>query len=354
MIEVLTQPFVEELADGRRRPRALWRILAQYVIFFALTVVLLVPATLLLFALRGFQGGALQAGGSGGVMLASVVASLLAAFATLWLAGRFLDRRRFADYGLRLDGGWWLDLGFGLALGAALMAAIFVVQLSMGWVSVTGTLQSGPGAPFWISILTPVALFLCVGIYEELIFRGYQIKNASEGLGGLIGPRAAILVAWLITSSMFAVAHIPNPNSTLVSTTNIALAGLMLGAGYVLTGKLAIPIGLHISWNLFQASVFGFPVSGLDASRATFIDIQQSGPEVWTGGEFGPEAGLLTIFATVLGVISTLLWTKLRGEGASLHLPLAERPAGSAATSAGVREKPASGGDHREQDQQDH
>ena len=172
-------------------------------------------------------------------------------------------------------------------------------------------------------------LFLCVGIYEELIFRGYQIKNISEGLGGLIGPRAAILVAWLITSSVFAIAHIPNPNSTLVSTTNIALAGLMLGAGFVLTGKLAVPIGLHITWNLFQSSVFGFPVSGLDPSRATFIEVQQSGPEVWTGGEFGPEAGILTVFATVLAVILTWLWTKLRGEGAGLHLLLAERPASS-------------------------
>ena len=330
MIEVLTRPFVEELPGGGRRPRALWRILAQYVIFFAITALLLVPATLLIFAASGLQGSALQAAGSGGAMLASSAASLLAALATLWLAGRFLDRRRFADFGLRLDAGWWLDLGFGLALGAVLMAAIFVVQIGMGWVSVTGALESGSGAPFWISILTPVVLFLCVGIYEELIFRGYQIKNISEGLGGLIGPRAAILAAWLLTSSMFAVAHIPNPNSTLVSTTNIALAGLMLGAGYALTGKLAVPIGLHITWNLFQSSVFGFPVSGIDASRATFLEVQQSGPEAWTGGEFGPEAGLLTVFATVLGVVLIWLWSKLRGEGAGLHLPLAEPPARSA------------------------
>lgn len=329
MIEVLTQPFVEELADGRRRPRALWRILAQYVIFFAITALLLAPATLLVFAASGFQGGALQAAGSGGAMLASSVASLLAALATLWLAGRFLDRRRLKDFGLRLDAGWWLDLGFGLALGAVLMAAIFIVQLGMGWVSVTGAFESGSGAPFWVSILTPVVLFLCVGIYEELIFRGYQIKNISEGLGGLIGPRAAILVAWLLTSSMFSVAHIPNPNSTLISTTNIALAGLMLGAGYVLTGKLAIPIGLHITWNLFQSSVFGFPVSGIDASRATFLEVQQSGPEAWTGGEFGPEAGLLTVFATALGVILIWLWSRLRGGGGGLHLPLAEPPASS-------------------------
>lgn len=329
MREILAQPFVEELADGQRRPRALWRILAQYVIFFVLTALLLAPATLAVYAAQGVQGDALQApAGSGGMLLAGSVASLLAALATLWLAGRFLDRRPFRAYGLRLDRGWWLDLGFGLALGAGLMAVIFAVQLGLGWVSVSGAFEAGGGAPFWLAILAPVALFLCIGVYEELIFRGYQIKNLSEGMGALIGPRAAILLAWVLTSSLFSVAHIPNPNSTLVSTANIALAGLMLGAGYVLTGQLAIPIGLHITWNLFQSSVFGFPVSGLDASQATFISVEQSGPEAWTGGPFGPEAGLLTVFATTLGVLLISLWVRLRGGKAKLHLPLADPPEG--------------------------
>ena len=154
MIEVLTRPFVEELPGGGRRPRALWRILAQYVIFFAITALLLVPATLLIFAASGLQGSALQAAGSGGAMLASSAASLLAALATLWLAGRFLDRRRFADFGLRLDAGWWLDLGFGLALGAVLMAAIFVVQIGMGWVSVREERRTYICNKPWISKLT--------------------------------------------------------------------------------------------------------------------------------------------------------------------------------------------------------
>lgn len=323
-LEILTQPFVERLQSGERRLRSLWRILACGLLFFVASAFFTVPV-LLISVGAGALGGEGVRPPQGDLLLVSSVASLLAALVTLWVAGRFLDRRPIRDFGLRLDRGWWLDLGFGLALGAALMTAIFIVELGMGWVTVTGGFETG-GSPFPRAILGPVVLFLCVGIYEELLFRGYGIKNVSEGLGGVIGPRSAIFVAWILTSVLFSLLHIPNPNSTLVSTTNIALAGLMLGAGYVLSGRLAIPIGLHITWNFFQASVYGFPVSGLDSGRASFVSVEQGGPEAWTGGTFGPEAGLLTVFATLIGVALIWLWLLLRGGKPGLHLPLAARP----------------------------
>lgn len=323
---ILGQPFVEELRSGERRPRALWRLLAQYVLFLVASALFTVPA-LLVSTGRETLGGGAQASPEN-MLLVSGIASLPAAILALWVAGRFLDRRSIKDFGLRLDRGWWLDLGFGLCLGAALMTAIFLVELGMGWVSVTGSFETR-GAPFWIAILGPVVLFLCVGIYEELLSRGYQIKNISEGLGGLIGARAAIVVAWILTSSIFGLLHLPNPNSTALSTLNITLAGLMLGAGYVLRGQLSIPIGLHITWNFFQSSVYGFPVSGLESSRASFLAIEQSGPGVWTGGPFGPEAGLLTVFATLAGITLISVWLHLRGGKVSPHLPLAARPGDS-------------------------
>jgi membrane protease YdiL (CAAX protease family) len=332
-LEILTQPFVEELENGARRPRALWRILIQLVLFLVVSALLTVPLVLLSSGVASISGAGAPGGGSSGLtesdlLLISSVASLLATLLAVWAAGRFLDRRRLRDFGLRLNRGWWLDLGFGLALGAALMAVIFLIELGAGWVKVTGGFEtsSAGGAPFSLAILGPVVMFVCVGVYEELLSRGYQIKNISEGLGGVIGPRAAIVTAWILTSSVFGLLHIPNPNSTLLSTVNITLAGLMLGAGYVLGGSLAIPIGLHITWNFFQASVFGFPVSGLDSGRASFLSIQQSGPESWTGGPFGPEAGLLTVFTTLIGTALILLWVRLRNGKSGLHLPLAARP----------------------------
>lgn len=281
-------------------------------------------------------GGASETGGLPALFLIGIGASLPAAVLSVWLAGR-LDRRSFKDFGFHLDGGWWLDLLFGLLLGAMLMTAVFLTQLVLGWVTVTGSFRSlVPGVPFAPLILLPFAAFLCVGIYEELFSRGYQLRNMAEGLDyPTLGPRGAVLAAWALSSLLFGVLHSLNPNASVQSTVNITLAGLMLGTAYVLTGELATPIGLHIAWNFFQGNVFGFPVSGLNSLGATFISTKQAGPQLWTGGAFGPEGGLLVTFATLAGILFTVLWVRLRRGRASIHTPLAEYPKQASTPSEG-------------------
>lgn len=322
----------QEPVGGRQRLRAFWRILAFLVLFVVITSVL----GSLLVAVWAVAGGPLVGLGSGveqgldnsSLLLLNGVASLFAVFIALWVAGRLLDRRPLRSFGFRLGGGWFLDLGFGLALGAGLMAAIFVVQLSAGWVDVTGTFETvRPGAAFGLAVLAPVVTFLCVGIYEEALSRGYLLRNIAEGLNlpGL-GPRGGILIAWVLSSVVFGALHLANPNATLLSTANITLAGLLLGAGYVATGQLAIPIGVHITWNFFQGTVFGFPVSGLQPIGASFVATEESGPDLLTGGVFGPEAGLLVVAATVIGTLLTFLWVRVRYGHSGLYTPLAEPP----------------------------
>ena len=314
------------------RLRALWRLAIQFGVFRVL-----VPLVFNLFMvalLLAIGGGRAPSGGVDAlassdyypvVPLVSGVAGVVVAILTVWLAGRFLDGRPFSAFGFRLGAGWWLDLLFGMVLGALLMTAVFLMELGLGWVEVTGSFETHGGAPFVISILFPVATFVCVGISEETVFRGYQLKNAAEGLNyPALGPRGAILLAWVLSSAFFAVVHADNPNATLVSTLNIVLAGLMLGFGYVLSGELAIPIGLHITWNYFQGTVYGFPVSGLGAFGPTLLTIEQGGPTFWTGGPFGPEGGLLVPAVMLLGMCLVALWTRLRTGKISLHAPLAE------------------------------
>jgi membrane protease YdiL (CAAX protease family) len=323
------------LEEGKGRPRALWRLLLQYWVYTAavslFATLLAVAWPLVAFGLEMGSLGELDRSfrsGSPALLLIGSVAALMGTLLSVWLAGRFLDRRSFADFGFHLGGGWWLDLLFGMALGAFLITVIFLIELALGWVTVTAAFRSlVPGAPFAFAMLLPTATLVCVGVYEELLARGYQLRNAAEGLNlPGVGPRNAVLLAWVLSSAFFGYLHASNPNATLSSTFNVALAGLMLGFGYVLTGELAIPIGLHITWNFFQGSVFGLPVSGLRPVGATFLSTDQGGPALWTGGPFGPEGGLLGPAAMILGVLLIALWVRLRSGKVAVHAAIAGGP----------------------------
>jgi membrane protease YdiL (CAAX protease family) len=319
-VKGLKNPFYN---PAQRRVRAFWRLFIQAVLFLLGIVALSVAIVLAAFAIW-LATGQIPSNATGNpaafsqliaekmarspwIGLLSGLTSLLVMLATYWVAGRFLDRRRFVDFGFHFDAAWWRDLAFGLALGALLMALIFGVELAAGWVTITGTLQSVESG---VGLVQGLALFICVGIYEEMLSRGYHLRNIAEGLNiKAWGPKWALGLGYLLSSMVFGMLHLANPNTSLMSTVNLVVAGLFLGLGFVLTGELAISIGLHITWNFFQGSVFGFPVSG-GASSASLIAIRQGGPTLWTGGAFGPEAGLIGLSAILLGSALIVGWVR--------------------------------------------
>jgi membrane protease YdiL (CAAX protease family) len=326
---------------GEGRLRAIWRLLSQLVLLFLVTLPLQLVTTIIAMAYLVTQQTippaelldplALQTHivQSPFLMMISSMVTLIAFILSIWLAGRFLDRRPFTDFGLRLSRNWWIDFGFGLFLGALLVSLIIVVQISIGWVTLSGAFVThSPQIIFPLAMLAYLVTFVATGIQEELLFRGYQLQNLAEGLSGkLISPGMAVILATFLSSAVFGAMHMANPNSSLVSTVNIIFAGsFLLAIGYVLTGELAIPIGLHIAWNFFMGNIYGFPVSGIDFSGTTLIAIQQSGPQLWTGGAFGPEAGLLGLLAMLLGGLLTALWVRGRYGSLAINQHLAEPP----------------------------
>ncbi|MFN8495992.1 MAG: CPBP family intramembrane glutamic endopeptidase [Caldilineaceae bacterium] len=307
-----------------RRLRTLWRLLLQIVLILILSGL---GFALLSRGLAYISTASASARSEQTGEITGVVGVLLMMLLSIWLAGRFFDRRRFVDFGVHWNRAWWLDWAFGLSLGAVLMFLIFAVEWAAGWLTITGAFQTAtPHTPFGRAILDPIILFFCVGIYEEFFSRGYQLKNLAEGFNGLwgLGPRGAVLVAMFVSAAVFGLLHAGNPNATWVSTFNIFLAGLFLALGYGLTGELALPIGLHIGWNFFQGNVFGFPVSGTAANATTFIAIHQGGNPLVTGGAFGPEAGLIGIAAMLLGSLLIVGWVRMHYGAARLQLRLAK------------------------------
>lgn len=232
-----------------------------------------------------------------------------------WLLARFIDRRRFAAYGFRLSGGWWLDFVFGLVLGAVLMSGIVAAMIYAGWATLDEVSVTNLGVPIVLAFGVQLATMIAVGINEELAFRGYQLKNLSEGFSRF-GAKAAVIIALIISSSIFGLAHLGNElgggaRTTELALLNLILAGLMLAVPFLLTGDLAIPIGVHITWNLFQGPVFGLAVSGMQ-DETRLVTVQPTGPEFWTGGDYGAEGGLLATIAIALCIVLSVAWIAVR------------------------------------------
>lgn len=251
-------------------------------------------------------------------------AALLSIILSVWLAGRFVDRRRFADFGFRLGRSWWIDLAFGITLGALLQTGIFLLEIASGWAAVTGVCWARKDSyAFPVSMLLILLSLLGGGIAEELWNRGYLMKNLAEGLSFKpLGRKGAILAAAFGTAIVFGLGHATNPDASAVSTLALILAGVLYATAYALTGELAIPIGYHIAWNFSEGAVFGFPVSG-HRLGASFIVTRVKGPDMWTGGAFGPEAGVLGMLARVVGILLVLAWVWLRYRKVGLREELA-------------------------------
>jgi hypothetical protein len=87
------------------------------------------------------------------------------------------------------------------------------------------------------------------------------------------------------------------------------VGGFDLAYGYIRTRQLWLPIGLHLGWNFFEGTVYGFQVSGMEGLPRLVLQ-HVAGPVIWTGGSFGPEAGLLMILAVGVNVGMIYLFTQ--------------------------------------------
>lgn len=210
----------------------------------------------------------------------------------LWL--KFYEKRPMWSVGLHVDKVFGLDLLKGVIIGGAMMIAIFTIEWGAGFVQLSYK-QLSAGVMLQLTAVSG-AIFILGAFGEEMLFRGYMFQVLVEGTNKII--------AVVIFAVFFGMAHLSNPHVTFFSFINVVLAGIWLSLAYLKTRSLALPLGLHFSWNFLQNHVFSFPVSGIDFTQFQLGTLVQSGPEWLTGGHFGPEGGAL---ATVMVLASTVL-----------------------------------------------
>ena len=254
------------------RLRAGWRLLLQTLLFVVFSII------------ASFAIGWIPLGSGSFSLLVNQVLNLIAITGSVYVARRWLDKKSFESLGLKLSKQTWIDILAGIGITFVQMGFIFIVMLSLGWLTFTGfAWQFDPISTVITSVLSFFIAFVFVGWNEELLSRGYHLQTIASGINLFWGV--------VISSAVFGILHLGNPNATWVSAAGIFFAGIYLAYGYIRTRQLWLPIGLHIGWNFFEGVVFGFPVSGLDIYA--LLRIKVSGPELWTGGAFGPEAGLI-------------------------------------------------------------
>jgi membrane protease YdiL (CAAX protease family) len=285
------------LSPTERRLRAGWRLALQALMQIVFT---LAAGCALLLA----PGGLFAAASSGGDALSLGIAELTQIATTtlsVFLARRLLDKRSFVSLGLELDRHTWLDLAAGIGITFVMMGSIFVAEWSLGWLTLNGFAWA-TDAPkdIVINVLIFLVIFIFVGWNEELMSRGYHLQTIVSGL--------TLFWGLVISSAIFGVLHLGNPNATWIGAAGIFFAGMFLGYAFVRTGRLWLSIGLHVGWNFFEGVIFGFPVSGLSLFHLTRIAV--AGPKLWTGGDFGPEAGLVMLPAIALGMTLIYLYTR--------------------------------------------
>jgi len=180
------------------------------------------------------------------------------------------------------------DGAIGLGAGFALMAA------SVGVATVAGVYRIIGEGDTSTLLLELISVAIMPGFTEELLFRGILFRWLEEFGGSWL--------ALLVTSALFGLAHIMNPNATWFSSFAIAVeAGVLLGGCYMLTRNLWLAMGLHAGWNFTQGEIFDVPVSGIDEHG--LVQAQLSGPPLLSGGTFGLEASLICLtIATATGV----------------------------------------------------
>ena len=286
----MKRPFLQTvfISPDEPRLRAGWRLFLHLLIMIPVGFI----ADAIFRVLLPFWNGA---------ALKGQLVNLLTMTGSIYIARRLLDKRSFTSLGLKLDKKMWLDLLAGIGITFLMMGLIYILMSLMGWITFEGfAWQTESASSVTLNLVGMLVVFILVGWNEELLSRGYQLQNLADGISLTWGV--------LISSAVFGILHLGNPNATWLSAAGIFLAGLFLAYGYVATKQLWLPIGLHIGWNFFEGVVFGFPVSGLDLFTLTRIHVD--GPELVTGGAFGPEAGLIVIPALVLGTALIYWYTK--------------------------------------------
>ena len=288
-------PIINSSKNKKKLPNFIWAIILSLIFMYGGSLMGSLATVPLFLALRN-----IPLFFNNKDLLSLLITLFSFAFISLLVFFRVkvIEKRSFSSIGFNKNN-WLKKYSLGFLIGLAMMSIIVLILLPFGYI----TIEKNPIQPVGVSAIASILVILfgwiIQGATEEIVTRGWLLN--------VLSTKYNIGVGLLISSTLFGLMHLTNPNVNYIAVINIILVGLFYGLYVIKTNDLWAVCGMHSAWNFAQGNIFGFKVSGLDVSVGSLIDLNLVGSDFVTGGIFGPEAGLTATFI-LLASIGILLF----------------------------------------------
>lgn len=230
---------------------------------------------------------------------ARIVWPQLLAGALSFLAYRFfvqrIEKRPLTEFNPR---GAVRELGGGLLAGTLLACSLF------GILALAGAFRLDGYDGMSVEIVRRTATGFLVGLHEEMLLRGIVLTIMEASFGSAFGLAGSAI--------LFGLGHLPSEGAAVVAIVNTMAGGITLGAAYLATRRLWLPIGIHIAWNVTIGQIFSAVVSG-HGTEPGLLRGTLTGPEWLIGGPFGVESSVVALMLDIVASVVLLRIAAKRG-----------------------------------------
>lgn len=299
-------------ADGEQ-VRAVWRVLIPVIVGMPLYFgAYMVGPALIRGVMETDVAGTTAILGALAVFLAMAAGVGIATGVVMWF-GSWLDRRGSPAAAFTVSSAWIRDFLGGVGIGA-LASVVAVVYLALRGYLTLDLGVYGVGVEsigLSVAVVGVLLVFLLANnVFEEVLFREIMIRHMARGMRSRgISVVWAALVALVASAVVFGAFHVFRGG--VGGAISSGIGGILFGVAYLVTGRLALPIGVHFGGTTFSAIVREELGDGL--MLPTVLRAELSMDQVVF---IGAETWIVRVF---VGVGLILLWVALWEEDVGIH-----------------------------------
>lgn len=213
---------------------------------------------------------------------------------------KFVEKRSISSIGFKIKNPF-KPYAIGFIIGSCIISLITLI------LAITGIIQFKYNSfdyNYMIINLSVIAFgWIIQSASEEIAVRGWLIPS----LQNYCTPIMTIS----ITAIVFGILHLFSAGVSLLSFINLMLSGVFFACYAIADGNILGVCGLHFAWNFALGNIYGLPVSGFSDNGEKIFSAQKIGPDIFTGGDFGPEGGLITTIVLLIAIaLLVLKWRK--------------------------------------------